>query len=369
MTDSREEFRHKHAAAATYLTGAGLDAALLARRCNFSWLTCGGHNYVGQTCDVGNSHLLVDPHGVVVLANTIETPRLADELSAVGLDVVAYDYTDADGLARAIRDRVGSGVIGSDAAIASLNTQPLGSDFDQLRWRLTGEELPRYRRLCTDVVAAVEGVCRTFGPATSEHAIAGQTELALRNVGCVSWVLLVGADDRLERFRHPLPTNQPATRRAMIAVCAERDGLISACSRVVSFEPLDDDLRRRHAACVTVDAALWSATRAGATLGDCFAEAVEAYAATGFADQWRFHHQGGSIGYLPRERKAAPDDATVLLTDQAFAWNPSIAGTKSEDTILCTAAGPETLATPTDWPTVRAEWKGLVVQRPDILVR
>ena len=101
----REEFQQKHAAVKEFLQRGDLGAALLARRCNFSWLTCGGHNYVGQTCDVGNSHLLVDAHGAVVLANNIEAPRLAAELPAVGIDVVPYDYADPRGLAQAIRLR------------------------------------------------------------------------------------------------------------------------------------------------------------------------------------------------------------------------------------------------------------------------
>jgi hypothetical protein len=44
-------------------------------------------------------------------------------------------------------------------------------------------------------------------------------------------------------------------------------------------------------------------------------------------------------------------------------WNPSITGTKSEDTILTRAAGraPEILTAMTDWP--------MLGQRPDILVR
>jgi len=119
----------------------------------------------------------------------------------------------------------------------------------------------------------------------------------------------------------------------------------------------------------TVDAALIAATRPGVTLGAIFAEAQAAYQAVGFADQWRFHHQGGSCGYLPREVKAAPGEPTVALADQAFAWNPTIAGTKSEDTILCRESGGELLAEPTDWPTISTEWKGRTFRRPDILIR
>jgi antitoxin VapB len=116
-----------------------------------------------------------------------------------------------------------------------------------------------------------------------------------------------------------------------------------------------------------VDAALIGATRVGATLGEIFAVAQEAYAATGFPDEWRLHHQGGSCGYQPREVKAAPDEPTRVLADQAFAWNPSIAGTKSEDTILCRADGPAALAEPTDWPAIRVQWGRRAMDRPDIL--
>ena len=54
----------------------------------------------------------------------------------------------------------------------------------------------------------------------------------------------------------------------------------------------------------------------------------------GFPDEWRDHHQGGSIGYQPRERVALPGDTTVIEAGMALAWNPSIAGVKAEDTIV-----------------------------------
>jgi len=55
---------------------------------------------------------------------------------------------------------------------------------------------------------------------------------------------------------------------------------------------------------------------------------------------------------------------------QAFAWNPSITGTKSEDTILTAPGGgaPEFLTQPLDWPATDVEWGGGTVARPDILV-
>ena len=57
------------------------------------------------------------------------------------------------------------------------------------------------------------------------------------------------------------------------------------------------------------------------------------------------------------------------VANQAFAWNPSITGTKSEDTILATDKGPALLTRPVDWPTLEVEFAGRTVPRADILVR
>ena len=175
-------------------------------------------------------------------------------------------------------------------------------------------------------------------------------------------------DARVTRFRHPLPTDLVVEHYFMLVACAERDGLIAACTRLASFEPISAELARKHRVAATVDAALMSATRPGATLGAIFAQGQAAYEELGFPDQWRMHHQGGLIGYLPREMLALPGEQTAAAANQAFAWNPSVAGAKSEDTMLCTNDGPQLLAGPTDWPTLTAEWKGLQIARPDILV-
>ena len=56
--------------------------------------------------------------------------------------------------------------------------------------------------------------------------------------------------------------------------------------------------------------------------------------------------------------------------NQAFAWNPSIVGIKSEDTVLCTAEGVEVLtAHSAEWPTVVGKFDGKELARADVLVR
>ncbi len=368
--DRKEELTAKHQRVTAYMDATGLEAVLLSRRCNFSWYTCGAHNYVSNACEVGNSYLLVDRDGARVIANNIEAPRLRDEeLTGLPIEVCAFDYSSPVDRARLFDKLIGSRHVAADAAVGGLTLPILDSAFDRLRWQLLRPEIDRMRDLSRDVVLAVEATGLNVEQGEREASIAGALACALRSVGAVPWVLLVAGDERLDSFRHPLPTDNVCKRIAMLAVGAERDGLISACTRVVSFTRLPRELRKKHNAVATVDAALWSATRPGATLGEIFDEARQAYERTGYAGQWRFHHQGGSIGYQPRDVKAAPGDATTAIENQAFAWNPSIAGTKSEDTILCTPREPTPLAGPTDWPMISVRWKDYKVRRPDILVR
>ena len=79
------------------------------------------------------------------------------------------------------------------------------------------------------------------------------------------------------------------------------------------------------------------------------------------------HHQGGPASYAPRDYLVTPDSAEIVAENQVYAWNPSIAGVKSEDTILIGSAGNEVLTSIAGWPTYEVEMDGRSVYRPAIL--
>ena len=82
---------------------------------------------------------------------------------------------------------------------------------------------------------------------------------------------------------------------------------------------------------------------------------------------WKLHHQGGSISYQNRDYRVGPETPEVIQEDQAFCWNPNIAGTKSEDTILATSRGPEIITVPGIFPAIAVEVDGIQFTRPAIL--
>ena len=103
------------------------------------------------------------------------------------------------------------------------------------------------------------------------------------------------------------------------------------------------------------------------TLGNVFSCAQSAYAEAGYPNEWQLHHQGGSAGYAPREITATPNSPEPILLGQAFAWNPSIAGAKSEDTILVGEGSNEIITEMADWPSIDVQVDEEIIKRPAIL--
>jgi hypothetical protein len=103
-------------------------------------------------------------------------------------------------------------------------------------------------------------------------------------------------------------------------------------------------------------------------VGEIFWRGENAYREVGFPDEWKLHHQGGPTGYATREFRATADRKEEVLANQAFAWNPSISGTKSEDTIIAAPGGPEIVSASPNWPMVKVSLVGSVIQRPGMLI-
>ena len=307
-------------------------AVLVQLRRNFAWLTVGGMNHVVLATEEGAAPLLVTRDEAVVLSPINEAARIADEeLADLSLPVVALDWFDLEAPLNEARRRLG------DARL--LTDTDLEDDLVPLRSTLDEVEAERLRWLGERVRGAMEAALCEVTAGESEDAAVARALAQLGRDGVRAPVLLAAADERIERYRHPLPSGRAVERRLMLVVVAERWGLHVAATRFRELVPPDRDLRARLAAVADVLAAMRDATTPGRTFGDVLAAAQLAYAATGYPGEWKLHHQGGSIGYQGRERIAVPDDATPIERAMAFAWNPSITGAKAEETLLLASDG------------------------------
>ncbi len=340
-----------------------LDALLLRQVSSFAWATCGAASYVNTATSEGAGSLLITPTDRYLITNNIEAPRFEREegLAAQGWTLRVANWYEPGPLAELTRGLR----LGADGPYPGVTD--LSAELSGLRTDLTPQEGDRFRDLGRLCAAAMDQAIRAVRPGMTEYQIAGLLAEASQSRGVQPIVNLIATDERIYAFRHPLPTAKTLERYAMLVLCGRAHGLVCSLTRLVHFGPLPAELRRKAEAVAAIDAAFIAATRPGRTLGDVLARAVQAYANSGFADEWRLHHQGGPAAYEPRERIATPGDPYLVRAGQAYAWNPSITGVKSEDTILVGEESNEVITAIDGWPSVTVEADGAPWQRPAIL--
>ena len=319
------------------LSAEGLDGVLLNAQHNFSWLSCGASNGIDMTRENGAGFLFVSRAGErYLIANNIEMPRLlAEEVSEDDFNPIEVTWQaekDPRAILNAAKSLTNGSKFGCDVGFPE--TRSIDSLIASCRYELTSEEVDRYKQLGVDAGQAIENICSRLEPGQTEDQVARLVRDALHGYGIFPVVILVGGDERISKYRHPVPTVSTWTNTLMIVVCGRRSGLIANLTRIICAGEVSPDLQRRTEACAAVNAALYNATQTGASGSDLYKVAADAYASQGFSGEIDKHHQGGATGYRTRDWVAHPASSDVVRPNQAFAWNPSITGTKTEETAI-----------------------------------
>lgn len=355
-----------------WLDHSDLDAALITSQGGFAWITAGGDNSVTVGQEAGAASVLVTREDAYLLAANNELRRLVDEElggagASTGFTPVDWPWHEPEGEGRIIERLCDPARTVSDLGRLGLPDAP--PELDELRFALLPSEVDRYRSLGRDAAESVEIAALAARPGDTELDVAGNLVRECRRRGIVALVALVGVDERIARYRHPVPTGRRLERTVVVSVTARRHGLHASLTRMAHFGQPDDDLLERHAAVIRIDAHLIADSSPGASLGEVFDQGAQEYQRAGYGGEWRLHHQGGLTGYAGREVFATPGAAHLLRAGQALAWNPTITRVKSEDTVLSRREGQEVLTRTAAWPQVRVELGGRAVERPALLVR
>jgi antitoxin VapB len=371
--DKSAEIAEKTERAQRLLAAENLGGVLLGSQHNFSWLTAGGSNGVDTSREQGAGALLVRNDGKrFVLASRIEMPRLlAEELSEQEFEPIEFAWEEEKASPTFLIERARAllhdgAALGSDLSLGA-NARTIEAAIARCRYQLTSSEIERFRQLGSDAGQALGHLVTTLAPGETEREIARRATDALAAGGMRAVVCLVAADERAQRFRHPVPTERRWERVLMVVVCARRHGLIASLTRIVCAGPVASELKRRTLAAARVNAQLLAATRAGATGADLYAVAARAYREAGFEGEQHLHHQGGACGYRTRDWTAHPSSAESVMLNQAFAWNPSITETKVEETCLSFADGVEIITATPYWPQIIVQAGGREYFSPDVL--
>jgi Xaa-Pro dipeptidase len=352
-----------------WLAASGQEAALFTSQPGVAWVTAGLEDRVVRNEEPGLVWALVTATAAYLVTSNVEAPRLAaeEEAGALGFAVHAVPWYHPRGLAAAALRLAGTERIVTDGAGPGT---ALAGQLAGLRLPLTPHEADRLAGLGADCASALEAALRSWRPAERECDLAARIAAGLETRLILPSVLLVGGSGRRPAYRHPVPTMSVTGSDALAVVVGVRGGVNLACSRTVCAGQPAGNLAAMHEAACTVEAAMIAATRPGSTWQEAFDAGRAAYSEAGFPDEWREHLQGGPIGYLSREFDVVPGTssaATQIRAGDAFAWNPTVRGGKSEDTFVVTAGPPRPVSNTADWPSITVHTASGPATRPAIL--
>ena len=362
---NREEIIEKKKRVRDLMSQLHLDAIILRKQCNFSWLTGGHLNLVGIATEMGAAPLLLTPQREYVICNNIEAPRIEKEegITHQGYELRTYKWFE-DREKELIEELTKKGRVGSDSAFPG--TEDISHHINPLRYSLTSWEVERYKEVGLLASKAVEETAETIKPGDRECEVIGRLAERLWANRVDFITTFCAADERIANFRHPIATEKRIEKRAMLGVNGRKWGLIVTLTRFVQFGSVPPELMKQYEDNVYIECVLMANTVPGTPALEILKKGIEAYKEKGYPEEYQLHHQGGATGYVGRDYRVNFRTPDIVQENQAFCWNPSITGTKSEDTMIATSNGPILLSKPVHFPILEMEVGGYTFHRPGI---
>jgi antitoxin VapB len=348
----------------------GLAGVVLTRPGAVSWASGAMNPPIDRTASEDVVWVAVGPQRLTIITTTVEHDRVRAELLPEGVDLVAVPWWDPSMLVSAAAEVLGV----SAEQIAADGHSGFGVDFEHeltvARLALSAAEQDELRLLGADAAAAVEGALRRWRPGVRDADVAADIVKRIEAAGGDAPVVLVGGDERVRRFRHPVALGQTTSELVMAVLVARRHGLHVALTRYAAAAETHE-LDSQLATVRQVHRQALDAARPGKTFGQLYAALDAGYREAGHTDAWQGHYQGGPIGYGQREFEIAPCQidspwwSVPIAAGTALAINPSLpGGAKDEDTFLVTDTGLELITTTNNWPAADdiSPWRPAILQ-------
>ena len=211
--------------------------------------------------------------------------------------------------------------------------------------------------------------CLDLKPGQTEKEIANKFKYECGKKGINLIISMVGSDQRIFKYRHPIPTDKKVKNYVMLATGVEREGIIVTLTRSIYFGKVPDELKVKQSKVNFVEVSYISNSYPGVSLKELFDVGREAYKKVGYEDEWKNHHQGGILAYKPGLYLASPNCERILHNNNIVGWNPTITGVKSEDIILVNKDGPKQLSIDKEWPYEEIAINNKSYLKPLILIK
>ncbi|GGD77891.1 M24 family metallopeptidase [Paenibacillus nasutitermitis] len=365
-TQTTLEVAHKLEKLRSFMAEQHYDVIRIQTPNLFAWLTGGGRNHIDITSDWTGAALFITQSKVVCVMAENEKARVWDEELASRLECEIRTYPWWGWADNEVQDLYEGAAVAGDMAFPHVT--PISEELRSLFYPLVPDEVERYRQLARDVSDAFYELMSHIRQGMTEFEIDGLLSGLLRRQGINPNVLMVAADDRAPKYMHPLATDNKLEAFAVISVCASRGGLVVSMTRSVHIGEPDGELLKKHRDASYIAAQLEAHTVDGADLGELFQFCLKTYEELGLGDAWKKHTIGGKTGYRTREFSVGPYTEGKVEKGTVWGWNPTVNGTKSEDTVWVGDDGAIPLHEDKRWPQLSFEINGKIISKPGIYI-
>ncbi len=361
----QEEIDLKHKKIARILKNNDLEGVLFSTQTNFKWFTGGKLNNVIRNEDISLVYLLITDSKRYIVSSNSDLERVyEEELLGLGFEPLKFNWYDEDVFVTSKKIGI-NGPLGAD--FTSKNIINIESDISDIRRDLSDSEISRYIVFCKEYAKIITDYCLHLKKGLTERELASGLEYACSQKGIRMPVLMVGSDERIFNYRHPVFTDKRIDRYALIATVAEKDGICANVTRSIYFGSVVEPLNSRQKKVNHIISAYYAASKIGVSLHEIFDIGKLKYAEIGEDDEWKNHIQGGISAYKPLEYQLHPKTAAAIRHNNIVAFNPTIKGVKSEDPFIVREEGSEIAVHDDRWPYEEVEAGVEKFKRPLIL--
>lgn len=350
------------------LDSEGLDALVLTKHSNYSWITAGGKSSITLCVEGGVVSILITKQGLYAITNIIEENRYREEeqLEDLGFKIISQEWYE-NKTVEIITEIVGDmSKVGTDMPLGTAKL--INNKIDPLRYSLTDNEICRYQYLGDNLSAALEEYIASVKPGMTEYEITGGLCQALWKYNIDQVLFLVSADERAYKYRHGIPTDKKLENHLYISVNGRYKGLITTVTRMVHFGKIDEKLLKQYDDTCEIECRTIASVQIGTNDLNAYNMCKKSYEDLGYKDMWRVHGQGGAQGYNNRDYMLTPTSHKITQVNQCYCFNPVIDGTKTEDAFIITENGPLFVTKPITFPKITKEINGITFERPGLLV-
>ena len=319
------------------------------------------------TSEMGFGTLVITKDQKWLVSHSMDGQRFIDEqVPGQGYELVTTYWHQASPEQKVLNLTRGM-VVGADFALQG--ARQFGPELVDLHYPLTDLDIERCRWIGLTASRILAEVAHDLEPGVTEQEVAARLLYEYALAGMTIDVLIVGFDERIRRYRHPVPAENKLQRYALLHPAARRWGLHANVTRLVHFGEPPSDTRRAIDGAATIGGHVATMLAPGVLFADILTEQIRLYRVLGYSGEWMYHFQGGITGYTLADPTRCTDQGARVVDRQAYDYFITITGAKFEELTLLTEDGPELASAGPGWPVRTVQTPNGDIDVPDVLIR